>query len=223
MLIDCEQYLLTWRCYIELNPIKAQGRVKSPYMSMHLSLNYRYILSELSVNISAMATFGKGVEYALHSLLYLRDTSSGEVRTVGDIAQFQGISATYLAKIFTKLKKAGLVRSSIGAQGGYELGRDADQISFWDVVVAVEGKLSLFECRNIRAGNALYRNKKEKPNWLASGPCEIHRVMMEVEDQLKAALQKKTLAWLSQEVRKKVSPREIARVTQWFLNGEGRN
>ena len=169
-----------------------------------------------------MATFGKGVEYALHCLLYLPDAPSGAARAVGDIAKFQGVSETYLAKIFTKLKKAGLVRSSIGAQGGYELARPADQISFWDVVVAVEGKLNLFECRNIRTGSALYRDKKEKPNWLVSGPCEIHKVMMDVEDQIKATLQARTLAWLAQELGKKVPKREMEKVVQWFLHGEGR-
>lgn len=167
-----------------------------------------------------MATFGKGVEYALHCLLYLLAPPGGAALAVGDIAKFQGVSETYLAKIFTKLKKAGLVRSSIGAQGGYELARPADQISFWDVVVAVEGKLNLFECRNIRTGSALYRDKKEKPNWLVSGPCEIHKVMMEVEDQIQATLQKRSLAWLSAEVGKKVPKREMEKVAQWFLHGE---
>lgn len=169
-----------------------------------------------------MATFGKGVEYALHSLLYLLDTPNGVARAVGDIARFQGVSETYLAKIFTKLKKAGLVRSSTGAQGGYELARPPDQISFWDVVVAIEGNLHLFECRNIRAGSALYRDKQVKPNWLVSGPCEIHKVMMDVEDQMKAALQRKTLAWLSQEVGKKMPKREMEKVAQWFSGGKGR-
>lgn len=183
--------------------------------------NYGYIISELSVNMQIMATFGKGVEYALHCLLYLPDTQGGAALAVGDIAKFQGVSETYLAKIFTKLKKAGLVRSSIGAQGGYELARPANQISFWDVVVAVEGKLNLFECRNIRACSALCRDKPEKPDWLASGPCEIHKVMMDLEEQIKTTLQKKTLAWLSHAVEKKLPKREMEKVVQWFLHGDG--
>lgn len=170
-----------------------------------------------------MATFGKGVEYALHCMLYLLDPPGGAAIAVGDVAKFQGISATYLAKIFTKLKKADLVRSSIGAQGGYELARPADQISFWDVVVAVEGKLNLFECRNIRACSALHRDKKVKPDWLASGPCEIHKVMLDVEDQIKAALEKKNLAWLSREVGKKIPKQEMEKVARWFLHGEARS
>lgn len=169
-----------------------------------------------------MATFGKGVEYALHCLLYLPDTPGAATLTVGDIAKFQGVSETYLAKIFTKLKKAGLVRSSIGAQGGYELARPAGQINFWDVVVAVEGRLNLFECRNIRSGSAIYRDDPVKPDWLVSGPCEIHKVMLDVEAQIKVSLQAKTLAWLAQEVGKKVPSQEMEKVALWFLNGEAR-
>ena len=164
-----------------------------------------------------MATFGKGVEYALHCLLYLQDESTGTTLAVSDIAKFQGISATYLAKVFTKLKKAGLVRSSTGAKGGYELAKPADQISFWDVVVAVEGELNLFECKNIRSNSALYQNEKEKPRWLVSGPCEIHKVMMDVEEQIKAALKVKTMAWLAEVVGEKTPKCEMERVTQWFF------
>lgn len=162
-----------------------------------------------------MATFGKGVEYALHCLLYLLDPPGGAALAVGEMAKFQGVSETYLAKIFTKLKKAGLVRSSTGAQGGYELALPPGEISFWDVVVAVEGKVSLFECRNIRANSALYREKREKPNWSAAGPCAIHKVMLEAEDHMKAVLQKRTLAWLSQDLEKK-APRLQEKITLWF-------
>ena len=164
-----------------------------------------------------MATFGKGTEYALHCLLYLQDESNGTALAVSDIAKFQGVSETYLAKVFTKLKKAGLVRSSTGAKGGYELAKPTDQISFWDVVVAVEGELNLFECRNIRSNCTLYRDDKEKPRWLVSEPCEIHKVMMDVEEQVKTALKAKTLAWLSEVVGKKVPKREMERVAQWFF------
>jgi Rrf2 family protein len=165
-----------------------------------------------------MATFGKGVEYALHCMAYLIDPPGGAVLTVSDIAQFQGVSETYLAKIFTKLTKAGLVRSSIGAKGGYELARAADQISFWDVVVAVEGGVNLFQCRNIRAGCALYRDKKEKPDWLILGTCEIHKVMLEAEARVQATLQEKNLAWLSGKVSKKIPKEEMKKFTQWFVD-----
>jgi len=163
-----------------------------------------------------MATFGKGVEYALHCISFLIDPPDGAVLTVSELAKFQGVSESYLAKVFTKLTKAGLIRSSTGARGGYELIRPAEQISFWDVVVAVEGKPKLFECRNVRAGCVLYQNDKVKPEWLVSDVCSIHRVMLEAEQQVKTVLQEKTLAWLAQETGKKIPKKEQKKFSQWF-------
>ncbi len=162
-----------------------------------------------------MATLGKGVEYALHCLLYLTDPAPGRTLAVGDIARFQGVSETYLAKIFTKLKKAGLVRATLGAKGGYELAKGAERITFWDVAVAVEGEVRLFECWAIREQSAIYRGKP-KPDWGKRGPCTIHRVMMDVEAHIKAALEAKTLAWLAQEVNRKVPTAEQEQVVRWF-------
>lgn len=163
-----------------------------------------------------MATLGKGVEYALHCLLYLTDRAAGRSLAVSDIAHFQGVSETYLAKVFTKLKKAGLVRAALGAKGGYELARSPAEITFWDVAVAVEGEVRLFECWNIRAQSAIYRDRARKPNWSDRGPCAIHQVMMDVEAKIKAGLQAKTLAWLATEIGRKVPMRERDQVVQWF-------
>lgn len=163
-----------------------------------------------------MATLGKGVEYALHCLLYLTERSNGGSLAVGEMARFQGVSETYLAKVFTKLKKAGLVRAALGAKGGYELARSPGEISFWDVAIAVEGEIRLFECWNIRAQSAIYRERKQPPNWSDREPCTIHQVMMDVEAAIKTGLQARTLAWLAREVNRKVPERERAKVVQWF-------
>ena len=161
-----------------------------------------------------MAVLGKGVEYALHCLLYLSNQPDTHSLAVGDIARFQGVSETYLAKVFTKLKKAGLVRSALGAKGGYELARPPEQITFWDVAIAVEGEVRLFECWNIREKTALSRGQP-KPDWARRGPCTIHQVMMEAEAQIKASLAAKTLAWLAQDVDHKVS-KHREQAARWF-------
>lgn len=167
-----------------------------------------------------MAYLGKGVEYALHCLLSLVNTPAESPLVLKDIAQFQGVSESYLAKIFTRLKKAGLVRSSIGAKGGYELSKPADQITFWDVVVAVEGEFSLFECRKIREKIVIYRDTLQQPDWHRRGPCTIHKVMMDVETQIKNSLQEKTLSWLHQAVDEKVSREERRAMVEWFVHAK---
>ena len=58
-----------------------------------------------------------GVEYALHCLLFLVP-SSDRTANVRDLAAVQGISAEYLAKLFTKLARAGVVVATEGARGG---------------------------------------------------------------------------------------------------------
>ena len=163
-----------------------------------------------------MAALGKGVEYALHCMTYLIDPPDGVIVTVSHLAEFQGVSESYLAKVFTKLSKAGLIRSSIGAKGGYELARPAEKISFWDVVVAVEGGWRLFECRNVRHGCVLFKDQNEKPNWLISGTCEIHKAMLEAEKQVKVSLQEKNLAWLAQQVDRKIPKAAQTKCVQWF-------
>lgn len=163
-----------------------------------------------------MASFGKGVEYALHCLLYVANPPAARGVTVADMAQFQGVSETYLAKVFTKLRKAGIVRSALGAQGGYELARAAEDITFWDVVIAVEGDVRLFECWNIRAQAAPYQDPQSRPDWSQRGPCTIHQVMMDADALLQAFLKTKTLAWLRQEIDQKLPLQERQQVIQWF-------
>jgi Rrf2 family protein len=69
--------------------------------------------------------------------------NSGEYVTVITISEELGISKIYLEQVFSLLKKAELVISSKGAQGGYLLSRMPREISVLDVLSAVE--VSLFE------------------------------------------------------------------------------
>lgn len=62
------------------------------------------------------------------------------------VAERSGISDSYLEQLISPLKKAGLVKSTRGAQGGYVLGRPAGDISVGDVLRAVEGPMELVEC-----------------------------------------------------------------------------
>lgn len=54
------------------------------------------------------------------------------------LCQRQRISKSYMDQLFGKLRRGGLVRATRGPGGGYELGRDAAQISMADIVLAVD-------------------------------------------------------------------------------------
>jgi Rrf2 family protein len=66
------------------------------------------------------------------------------------LAEFQGLSETFLSKVFGKLSKAVIVSSVSGVKGGYRLSKSPEDISFWDVVEAVEGPKPIFQCKNIK-------------------------------------------------------------------------
>ena len=62
------------------------------------------------------------------------------------IARNQNISDQYLEQIFSKLRKANLVQSVRGAQGGYLLAKDANNITVGDILTVLEGPISLSDC-----------------------------------------------------------------------------
>jgi Rrf2 family protein len=65
---------------------------------------------------------------------------------IKDISRRQNISPRYLEQIFQDLKKAGLLKSRRGPQGGYSLARPAEEISIRDIILAAEGELQLVNC-----------------------------------------------------------------------------
>jgi Rrf2 family protein len=70
-----------------------------------------------------------------------RHAPTGTPQTATEIAERQGIPEKYLVHILLQLKRAGVVQSVRGAQGGYMLGRGPGAISVLDVVTAVDGPI----------------------------------------------------------------------------------
>ncbi|GKT03223.1 Rrf2 family transcriptional regulator [Furfurilactobacillus sp. WILCCON 0119] len=80
----------------------------------------------------------KGFEQAACILALLATQKQNVPLTSVVIHTRLGGSQTYLRKIMRKLVVAGLIQSVSGNQGGFTLGRPADEISVWDAVVATE-------------------------------------------------------------------------------------
>jgi len=163
--------------------------------------------------------FSIGVEYALHCLLYLVERPAGEALSVKDISAFQGISESYLSKVFTKLKKAGIVRSTPGVKGGYELSRNPKNISFWDVIEAIEGSSNMFQCAGILK-NIVINTEEDVEALSENCPCIIKNVMYEAEEQMRIFLRERSLYWLSEEVKKVVPEERSLAVKNWFNKGK---
>lgn len=166
--------------------------------------------------------FSVGVEYALHCLLYMVNLEEGKSVGIRDLATFQGISETYLSKVYAKLSKAGIIKSIPGVKGGYALARSAEEITFWDVVEAVEGSEPFFQCAEIRQNNILL-DKNDLPDTHTKCPCLIKVVMVDAEDEMRKYLRNKTLAWLYNEVYNNILPKEMEEETiQWFNDTKSR-
>lgn len=159
--------------------------------------------------------FSIGVEYALHCMLYMIDVPSGKSTGIKDLATYQGVSETYLSKVFTKLRKAGIVRAITGVNGGYELARSPEAITFWDIIEAIEGQSQLFQCAEIRQKEVLL-DKDNLPESHTKCPCLIKVVMLEAEEKMRRYLREKTLAWLHSEVKEKLPEGHQQATLDWF-------
>lgn len=157
------------------------------------------------------------VEYALHSLVYLLQSEQKQPIGIKDLAAFQGLSETYLSKAFSKLAKAGIVVSVPGVKGGYILAKTPEDISFWDVIRAIEGPKPIFQCQNILKSNQLYKDDETCQSCTTNTTCTINQVMLEAESVMKDFLKMKTLAWLSEELGR-VLPKETIEKSKAFFN-----
>jgi Rrf2 family protein len=126
--------------------------------------------------------YSQATNYALHTMLYFVTLPSGKTIGVQQLAEVQALSPTYLSKILTKLVKAGLIESTPGVHGGYRLTTNKEDLSFLDVIEAIEGTASLFHC-----GAGLHHDA-----------CLIQQVMTDAERHLEAYLAGRKLVELAE-------------------------
>ena len=121
--------------------------------------------------------YSQATNYALHTMMYFVALPAGKTIGVQQLAELQELSPTYLSKILTRLVKAGMIESTPGVHGGYRLTRNKADISFLDVIHAIEGTASLFHC-----GVGMHHDM-----------CLIQEVMTSAEGQMEHYLQERKL------------------------------
>ncbi len=89
--------------------------------------------------------FSPTSQYALRALIYLATHEQSGPVLGRTIAESESIPKQFLSKILHNLRNKGLIRSTMGPGGGYQLARPASEITVLQVVVAVEGPLNLEE------------------------------------------------------------------------------
>ena len=150
-----------------------------------------------------------GVEWAIHCCVVLSQ-ADGPV-SAQRLAEFHGVSRTYLAKSLQSLSRAGIVETTEGRIGGYVLARPAADVTVLAVVEAIEGRQRAFRCTEIRQNGPFGTPPEE-----CVRPCGVAKVMADAERAWRASLREVTIADLAGQVAEMMDePTQVA-VGQWL-------
>lgn len=125
--------------------------------------------------------------YSIRALQHLADTwRQGPVR-LDAIAEAQNIPRKFLTVILSEMVREGLVISTRGRDGGYELGLPPVDIRYGDIIRLTRGSLALVPCAS--------RNAHEHcQNCLPEADCRLRGLMLTLRDEMAAMLDKVSLA-----------------------------
>ena len=153
----------------------------------------------------------EGVEWAAHCAVVLALLPAEARLSASQLAQYHDVPGPYLAKALQALKRAGIVSSSPGRQGGYRLARPADQISLLDLVQAVEGDAPAFRCTEIRR-----RGPCRAPAASYRATCSIAAAMWRAEAAWKEELSRCSVGDMVARVVSEAPPEVIKKAADWM-------
>ena len=141
-------------------------------------------------------------EYGLRALTDLvRHDGEGPV-ALAVLAQRNNLPTKFLEQIMATLKHGGVVRTTLGAHGGYALAADASTVTIGRVVRLLDGALAPLPCVSLR-----YYSRCSCPD---EGTCALRDVMIDVRDAMLEILDKETLADLAaREGQADIDPRGL--------------
>ena len=125
--------------------------------------------------------------YTIRALLHLADRYGEGPVQLTEIAETQKIPAKFLTVMLSNMRRAGLVGTMRGREGGYWLARPPTEISYGDIVRLTRGSLGLLPC----ASRYAYEQCK---NCISEDRCRLHRVMLMVRDETARILDGLSLA-----------------------------
>lgn len=125
-------------------------------------------------------------------MIDLADFSEENPQSIANIAARQSISDSYLEQLMAKLKKAGLITSIRGAQGGYVLARPSEEISVGDILRALEGDLAPVNCMEL----------KSESGCSGSGTCAAKNVWKRIDASIQNAVDSMWLSELVEDSRR---------------------
>lgn len=123
--------------------------------------------------------------YGLRALFDIAYNAGNQPAQIKDISRRQDISPRYLEQIFQSFKKAEILKSKKGPQGGYYLTRKPEQITVRQIIEAAEGDTLLVACAS--------EAPKGKGNCSLNGQCVTQTIWHEATDHLNTFFENLTL------------------------------
>ncbi|WP_432942618.1 RrF2 family transcriptional regulator [Kribbella sp. CA-253562] len=153
----------------------------------------------------------EGVEWALHSCVNLC-WIPGETVTAKRLAAFYNLPTAYLNKQLQALARAGIMSSTSGPKGGFQLARQPENITLLDVVVAIDGAEDAFRCTEI-----LKDGPGADPTADYRKTCLVASSMRRAELVYRRELAARTIADIVAEVEQ-TFPQTPENTRTWFAN-----
>jgi Rrf2 family protein len=141
-------------------------------------------------------------EYGLRALIDLVRHSESPPISLTALAQRNNLPPKFLEQIMTRLKRAGIVQTSLGSHGGYVLGTDPATVSVGRVIRLLDGALAPLGCVSLR-----FYEPCSCPD---EATCPLRDVMLDVRDSMLDILDRETLAELAaRRGRSSMDPRGL--------------
>ncbi len=133
--------------------------------------------------------FSRACEYGLRAVLYLAMLNHNGYISIREIGEQLQISVPFLTKIFQKLTQAGLLQSLRGPTGGVTFARPPEEITLFDVIVAIDGPALFSEC------------VLGLPGCGEATPCPLHERWKDVRNPIRNLFATTTLADMARRIR----------------------
>jgi Rrf2 family transcriptional regulator, cysteine metabolism repressor len=133
----------------------------------------------------AIAFSTKG-EYGVRLMVQLGRHFGQGPASLAEVAAEEDLPRAYLEQLVVNLRDAGLVRSTRGAHGGYELTREPSDIRMSEVLRALEGPLAPMICASDDPEHAIVCDRSSR--------CTVNILWVRVRDAVTGALDAMTLA-----------------------------
>lgn len=132
--------------------------------------------------------FSRACEYGLRAAFYVAAQKSDGYLPIRGVGDALGISVPFLTKVLQQLSQAQLLTSFRGPSGGIALARPADQITLYEIVVAIDGPELFVSC------------VLGLPGCGAQKPCPLHDGWTIERERLHALFSRTTLADVAQRL-----------------------